>query len=192
MKRPGKPEGPHYLSHQTLDTDHGIILGVTVTPGDVHDSVPYLSHLEQIHRNTIHLQAAAADSAYDFPLAHRELEKLGIDFLSGLSPPRIVLRSSSNAMRSFTTKNTTSISAPTESSCAQRGCTAATAGCSGSIGQTGQSAGIVRCGKMPGGKGMARSQKTSGQLFQALGPARTGQAAGVRVPAGPEGAASLV
>ena len=41
MKRPGKPEGPHYLSHQTLDTDHGIILGVTVTPGDVHDSVPY-------------------------------------------------------------------------------------------------------------------------------------------------------
>ena len=80
MKRPGKPEGPHYLSHQTLDTDHGIILGVTVTPGDVHDSVPYLSHLEQIHRNTIHLQAAAADSAYDFPLAHRELEKLGIDF----------------------------------------------------------------------------------------------------------------
>ena len=42
MKRPGKPEGQYYLSHQTLDTDHGVILGVTVTPGDVHDSVPYL------------------------------------------------------------------------------------------------------------------------------------------------------
>lgn len=183
MKRPGKPEGPHYLSHQTLDTDHGIILGVTVTPGDVHDSAPYLSHLEQIHRNTIHLQAAAADSAYDFPLAHRELEKLGIDFLSGLSPPRIVLRSSSNAMRSFTTKNTTSISAPTESSCAQRGCTAATAGCSGSIGQTGQSAGIVRCGKNAWGKGHGTEPEDfwtaiSSPRSSADGPGSRGQSTG--------------
>lgn len=80
MKRPGKPEGQYYLSHQTVDTDHGIILGVTVTPGDVHDSVPYLEHLEQIHKNVIPLQAAAADSAYDFPLAHRVLEEHGIDF----------------------------------------------------------------------------------------------------------------
>ena len=29
MNRPGKPVGPHYLSHQTLDTDHRIILDVT-------------------------------------------------------------------------------------------------------------------------------------------------------------------
>ena len=80
MKRPGKPEGQYYLSHQTLDTDHGIILGVTVTPGDVHDSVPYLKHLEQIHQNVIPLQAVTADSAYDFPLAHRVLEEQGIAF----------------------------------------------------------------------------------------------------------------
>lgn len=80
MKRPGKPEGQYYLSHQTVDADHGIILGVTVTPGDVHDSVPYLEHLEQIHKNVIPLQAATADSAYDFPLAHRVLEEQGIDF----------------------------------------------------------------------------------------------------------------
>ena len=40
MKRPGKPEGQFYLAHQTVDCDHGVILGVTVTPGDVHDSVP--------------------------------------------------------------------------------------------------------------------------------------------------------
>ena len=80
MKRPGKPEGQYYLSHQTVDTDHGIILGVTVTPGDVHDFVPYLEHLEQIHKNVIPLQAAAADSAYDVPLAHRVLEDQGIAF----------------------------------------------------------------------------------------------------------------
>lgn len=63
-----------------MDTDHGVILDVTVTPGDVHDSVPYLAHLEHIHRNVIPIQAAAADSAYDFPLAHRVLEEHGIDF----------------------------------------------------------------------------------------------------------------
>ena len=37
MKRPGKPEGPYYLVHQTLDTDHGIILAVTATAGNVFD-----------------------------------------------------------------------------------------------------------------------------------------------------------
>ena len=80
MKRPGKPEGPHYLSHQTLDGDYGIITGLTVTPGDVYDSVPYLDQLEHIHQSVIPIQAAAGDSAYDFPLAHRVLEEHGIDF----------------------------------------------------------------------------------------------------------------
>lgn len=80
MKRPGKPRGQYYLSHQTLDSDHGIIIGLTVTPGDVHDTVPYLEQVEFVHQRVIPLRAAAADSAYDFPLAHRELEKLGIDF----------------------------------------------------------------------------------------------------------------
>lgn len=80
MKRPGKSRGQYYLSHQTTDTDCGIITGVTVTPGDVYDSVPYLEQLEHIHRNVIPVQAATADSAYDFPLAHRVLEEQGITF----------------------------------------------------------------------------------------------------------------
>lgn len=81
MKRPGKPEGQYYLSHQTLDCDYGIILGVTVTPGDVHDSVPYLKQLEHIHKNIIPIQSATADSAYDFPLAHQVLNEQGIQFM---------------------------------------------------------------------------------------------------------------
>lgn len=80
MKRPGKPSGFYYLSHQTTDPDHGIITAVTVTPGDVHDSRPYLEQLEYVHKNVVPLNAAAADAAYDFPLAHRVLEELGIDF----------------------------------------------------------------------------------------------------------------
>ena len=46
-----------------------------MTPGDVHDFVPYLEHLEQTHKNVIPLQAVAADSAYDVPLVHRVLEE---------------------------------------------------------------------------------------------------------------------
>lgn len=80
MKRPGKPEGPHYLAHQTVDTDHGVILDVTVTPGDVNDSAPYLDQLAHIHQNILHIQAATADAAYDFPLAHQVLSEAGIMF----------------------------------------------------------------------------------------------------------------
>ena len=80
MKRPGKPRGQHYLSHQTIDTDHGVILDVSVTPGDVYDSVPYLEQLERVHSAVLPVQAAAADAAYDFPLAHRVLDELGIRF----------------------------------------------------------------------------------------------------------------
>ena len=80
MKRPGKPRGQHYLSHQTVDTYCGIILDVTVTPGDVYDSVPYLEQIERVHRNILPIQAAAADAAYDFPLAHQVLNELEIQF----------------------------------------------------------------------------------------------------------------
>ena len=80
MNRPGKPVGQHYLSHQTLDTDHGIILDVAVTPGDVHDSVPYLEQIERVQKQVVSIQIATADSAYDSYLAHRALDDLGISF----------------------------------------------------------------------------------------------------------------
>ena len=80
LKRPGKPEGPHYLAHQAVDSDYGIIVGQTVTAGDVNDSVPFLGLIEHIHENVVPIQAATADAAYDFPLAHRALGELGIGF----------------------------------------------------------------------------------------------------------------
>ena len=46
LKRPGKPEGPHYLAHQAVDSDYGIIVGQTVTAGDVNVSVPFLGLIE--------------------------------------------------------------------------------------------------------------------------------------------------
>ncbi len=36
MKRPGKPQGQYYLFYQTLDSDYGIIIGLTVTPGEMY------------------------------------------------------------------------------------------------------------------------------------------------------------
>lgn len=80
MKRPGKPEGPYYLVHETSDSDHGIIVDAVVTGGDASDTAPYLDQIERVHKSVIPIQAAAADSAYDFPLPHRVLEDLGIDF----------------------------------------------------------------------------------------------------------------
>ena len=29
LNRPGRPRGAHYLGRQTVDTDHGVIIGVT-------------------------------------------------------------------------------------------------------------------------------------------------------------------
>ena len=53
MTRPGKPNGFYYLSHQTTAPDCVIITAVTVTPGDVHDSKPYLEQLEYMHKNVV-------------------------------------------------------------------------------------------------------------------------------------------
>lgn len=39
-----------------------------------------MGQIERVHKNVVPIQAAAADSAYDFSLAHRVLEDLGIDF----------------------------------------------------------------------------------------------------------------
>ena len=80
MNRPGKPKGQHYLAHQAVDTDRGVIVDVVVTPGDVNDSVPYLEQIERINKEILPIQTATADAAYDFPLAHRVLHDLGIQF----------------------------------------------------------------------------------------------------------------
>ena len=72
LNRANKPHGMHYLSHQTLDTDHGIILDVAVTAGDASDKTPYLDQMERV-MELLPVQSAAADSAYDFGLAHQVL-----------------------------------------------------------------------------------------------------------------------
>ncbi len=97
LNRPGKPRGPAYLAHQAVDSDYGIIVGQAVTSGDVNDSVPYLDLMEYVHTNVVPIQIATADAAYDFPLAHRALGDMGIDFF--VRPQKTAVRTTTQFTR---------------------------------------------------------------------------------------------
>ena len=81
LNRPGKPEGMHYLDHQSIDGKKGIIVDVAVTPGNVADCVPYLDRIEHME-NMLDIKAVAVDSGYDTSLIHKELEERGIEIFT--------------------------------------------------------------------------------------------------------------
>jgi len=65
MSRENKQEMFCYLDHRTTDIKFNIITDVHVTPGNVHDSVPYLNRLDrQINRFGFEVEAVALDSGY--------------------------------------------------------------------------------------------------------------------------------
>jgi len=72
MMRDGKPEGFFYLDHRTVDGNYNIITDVHVTPGNVHDSVPYLARLQrQKDVFGFEPEAVALDSGYlTAPICH--------------------------------------------------------------------------------------------------------------------------
>ena len=79
LQRPGKPNGMHYLNHQSVDAKNGIIVDVAVTPGNVTDATPYLGRIEHMRTHLkMEIEAVAADSAYDVSLVHQELSEVGI------------------------------------------------------------------------------------------------------------------
>jgi len=79
MVRPGKPEGFHYLAHQTIDAQNGIIVDVAVTPGNTPDCLPYVEQIDRcadaLNALNIEVGAVCADSAYDTAIIHHEMEK---------------------------------------------------------------------------------------------------------------------
>ncbi len=77
MVREGKPEGFFYLDHRTVDAKYNLITDVYVTPGNVHDSIPYLDRLErQTERFGFKVEAVALDSGYlTNPICNRLKEK---------------------------------------------------------------------------------------------------------------------
>ena len=77
LNRPGKPAGMHYLDHQSIDAQNGIIVDVAVTAGNINDCVPYLERIKYME-NVLNIEAVAVDSGYDTSLIHKELEERGI------------------------------------------------------------------------------------------------------------------
>jgi hypothetical protein len=62
MVRDGKPEGFFYLDHRTVYIKYNLIPVFHVTPGNVHDSVPYIERLErQFERFNFAVEAITLD-----------------------------------------------------------------------------------------------------------------------------------
>lgn len=66
MCREGKGDGFYYLDHVTVDGRHNFITDVFVTPGNVHDSVPYLERLDvQIEKFGFGVSEVGLDAGYN-------------------------------------------------------------------------------------------------------------------------------
>jgi len=72
LYRENKPEGFFYLDHRTTDLKFNIITDVHVTPGNVHDSKPYLERLDrQVQRFGFDVEAVGLDAGYlTVPICH--------------------------------------------------------------------------------------------------------------------------
>ncbi len=77
MVRDGKPEGFFYLDHRTVDGNLNLITDVHVTPGNVHDSIPYVDRLDrQTNRFGFLVERVALDAGYlTAPICHELKER---------------------------------------------------------------------------------------------------------------------
>ena len=79
MLRVGKPQGFHYLSHQTTDALYGLVTDVYVTPGNVTDESVHSERIKcQIKKYGFHPFGVCGDAGYDFSETHRDMLLLGI------------------------------------------------------------------------------------------------------------------
>jgi transposase len=80
LRRAGKPQGMHYLSHQSVDAANGIVVDVAVTPGNVNDATPYLGRVEYMRDGLgLPIETVGVDSGYDISLVHQVLSERGIE-----------------------------------------------------------------------------------------------------------------
>ena len=45
LNRPGKPAGPHYLAHTSIDAENGIIVDIHPSAGNINDCEPFVERL---------------------------------------------------------------------------------------------------------------------------------------------------
>ena len=88
MVRDEKPKGFFYLDHRTVDGKCNIITDVHVTPGNVHDSVPYLERLDrQIERFDLPVEAVGLDAGYFTSAVCKGIEDRGLYGVMGYRRP---------------------------------------------------------------------------------------------------------
>lgn len=88
LVRDGKEECFAYLDHRTVDGQHNIITDVHVTPGNLHDSIPYISRLDlQIDKFNFNVKAVGLDAGYNTAALCHELVKRDIFGAIGYRAP---------------------------------------------------------------------------------------------------------
>lgn len=88
LTREGKPQGFYYLDHRTTDAKHNIITDTHVTPGNVHDSKPYLARLDrQLTAFNIYPEAVGLDAGYKTAAICKGLEDRNIEAVIGYRRP---------------------------------------------------------------------------------------------------------
>lgn len=88
MVRDNKPEGFFYLDHRTVDSKYNLITDTYVTPGNVHDSRPYLDRLDrQCGRFGLNPEWVGLDAGYSTAAVCRGLDERGIDAVMGYKQP---------------------------------------------------------------------------------------------------------
>lgn len=79
LSRPGKPNGPHYLAHTSIDTMNGIIVDIYPSPGNINDCEPYVERLKAIKdKFELDIKSVGADRGYDTTPIHHGLKTLEI------------------------------------------------------------------------------------------------------------------
>ncbi len=79
MCREQKGDGFYYLNHTTVDGKYNIITDVYVTPGNVHDSVPYIGRLDvQVEKFGFGVEGVGLDAGYNTAAICKGLNERGI------------------------------------------------------------------------------------------------------------------
>ncbi|WP_139536843.1 IS1182 family transposase [Klebsiella spallanzanii] len=88
MHREGKPKGFFWLDHRTVDGKYGIIMDTHVTPGNVHDSQPFIGRLKrQRERFGLETVAAGVDAGYFTAAVCHLTQEMGIALVPGYRRP---------------------------------------------------------------------------------------------------------
>lgn len=88
MHRDNKPQGFFYLDHRTVDGRHGIIMDTHVTPGNVHDSQPFIGRLKhQTERFGLDTVAVGVDAGYYTAAVCHLTQEMDIALVPGYRRP---------------------------------------------------------------------------------------------------------